>query len=317
MITYKPYDKRRLDLQYQNLLNKIIFEGRRREPINARLPENRGSRHQCSLELTGEILSFEMSNGFPLITCRDLWKSFFGAIGEIVAFLNGAETMEQLVEFGCPKVFWERWVCDPSKSAGLQLDVGHLGRGSYGESLARFPTDESRKFNQIDALQRNLREGSFRRTNALTTWNPPYSMGDEAQGFPRQVAVAPCHGNFVTFTVFEDKGDKFLEMTVMCRSSDAPVGLPMNIVQWAALGMMVSYLFDYRFDKYTVYLSNPHIYDIQIESATELIKREPARFPTVQLLPDRKVGRIQDFRKEDFLLEDYYPHAKMVIPTPI
>ncbi|MDR3583380.1 MAG: thymidylate synthase [Candidatus Pacebacteria bacterium] len=312
-IDYIPYNERTPDFQYQELLKKIKTTGKDKVPIHVRLSENAASGHQNSKEITGAMLQFKMSNGFPVLTERDLSKSFYGAIGELVAFLNGQSTLGGLKEYGCPEVFWKDWVTK-EKCAIFGLPEGDLGEGSYGASLGHFRSAKG-EFDQVSAVQRQMEKAPFLRTHVLTTWNPPLSMGDEAQGFKRQVVVAPCHGNFIHFVLFDEQ--KELEMTHTQRSADVPVGLQLNLIEWSALGLMVAHLLGYKFTKYTHFLSNPHYYDIQAESVDKILSIKPKPFPTVTLRTDRDVTRLQDFRKEDFLLDDYEPEAWFKIPTPI
>lgn len=312
-IDYLPFNERTPDFQYQELLKKIKTEGKDKIPIHARLQENAGSGHQNSKEITGAMLQYDLSNGFPVLTVRNLSKTFYGAIGELVAFLNGQSTLNGLKECGCPEIFWKDWVTK-EKCSNFGLAEGDLGAGSYGASLGHFQTSKG-EFDQVSAVQRQMEKAPFLRTHVLTTWNPPLSMGDEEQGFKREVVVAPCHGNFIHFILFDKQ--KELEMTHTQRSADVPVGLQFNIIEWAALGLMVSHLLGYKFTKYTHFLSNPHYYDIQSEFVDKIIATKSKAFPTVTLKPNRKVTRIQDFRKEDFILEDYDPDPWFKIPTPV
>lgn len=313
-IDYLPFDERTPDFQYQELLKKIKTTGKDKIPIHVRLAENANSGHQNSKEITGAMLQFEMKNGFPVLTERDLSKSFCGAIGELVAFLNGQTTLSGLKEYGCPEVFWKDWVTK-EKCAIFGLPEGDLGSGSYGASLGHFQSGKG-EFDQVSAVQRQMEKAPFLRTHVMTTWNPPLSLGDEEQGYKRQVVVAPCHGNFIHFVLFDKQ--KELEMTHTQRSADVPVGLQLNLIEWSALGLMVAYLLGYKFTKYTHFLSNPHYYDVQTESVDKILSIKPRAFPTVILKPNRKVTRIQDFRKEDFILEDYEPAGPWFrIPTPI
>lgn len=313
-VDYLPFEKRTPDYQYQELLKKIKTTGKDKMPIHARLNENANSGHQNSKEITGAMLQYDMENGFPVLTERDLSKSFYGAIGELIAFLNGQSTLSGLKEFGCPSIFWKDWVTK-EKCANFGLEEGDLGDGSYGASLKYFQSTKG-KFDQVTAVQRQMEKAPFLRTHVLTTWNPPLSMGDEQQGFKREVVVAPCHGNFVHFVLFDKQ--KELEMTHTQRSADVPVGLQLNLIEWSALGLMVAHLLGYKFTKYTHFISNPHYYDVQNESVDKILSIKPGAFPTVKLKPNRKVTRIQDFRKEDFVLEDYKPTEPWFkIPTPI
>ncbi len=312
-VNYLPFNERTPDFQYQELLKKIKKTGKDKMPIHVRLSENANSGHQNSREITGAMLQFDMNNGFPVLTERDLSKSFYGAIGELVAFLNGQSTLSGLKKYGCPEVFWRDWVTK-EKCEIFGLDEGDLGNGSYGASLGHFQSTKG-KFDQVSAVQRQMEKAPFLRTHVLTTWNPPLSMGDKEQGFKREVVVAPCHGNFIHFILFDDQ--KELEMTHTQRSADVPVGLQFNLIEWSALGLMVAHLLGYKFTKYTHFLSNPHYYDIQADSVDKLLSFKPKSFPTVILKPNRKVKRLQDFRKEDFVLEDYDPSPWFKIPTPI
>jgi len=312
-IDYLPFSERVPDFQYQELLKKIKTTGKDKVPIHARLNENANSGHQNSKEITGAMLQFEMNNGFPVLTERDLSKSFYGSIGELVAFLNGQSTLSGLKEYGCPEVFWRDWVTK-EKCAIFGLPEGDLGGGSYGASLGHFQSAKG-EFDQVSAVQRQMEKAPFLRTHVLTTWNPPLSMGDEEQGFKRKVVVAPCHGNFIHFVLFDEQ--KELEMTHTQRSADVPVGLQFNLIEWSALGLMVAHLLGYKFTKYTHFLSNPHYYDVQAESVDKILAIEPRPFPTVTLRPNREVTRLQDFRKEDFILEDYNPEPWFKIPTPV
>ncbi len=315
MIEYKPYENRVPDTQYKELLRDIRDNGLDKVPIHDRLKENKDLSKKGSRELTGKMLSYNLSNGFPLLTERNLSKVFHGAIGELVAFLNGARTLQELEKYGCPKIWWEKWV-SKDKCEIFGLDEGDLGDGSYGAVLANFHTKDGGSFNQVTALLNQIIERPYLRTHIMTTWNPPFAIGDETQNSPRKVVVAPCHGNFLHFVLFDEQ--KTLELVHLQRSADVPVGLQFNIIEWCALGMMMAHLLDYKFTKYTHFISNPHYYGVQDEAVENLLAKEPRKFPTVVLNPKRQVKKLQEFRPEDFEIgDDYDPHPWFKIETPI
>ena len=313
-ISYTPYEDRTPDDQYHKLLEAIVNEGVTKTPIHARLEENKSSGHATSTELSGFMLQYDLRNGFPLLPIRNLRKPTLGVLGEIIGFLNGGRTLEELESHGMPRLFWESWVTK-EKCAKFGLPEGDLGDGSYGATLRNIPTPDG-SFDQVLALENGMRTMPFLRTHVLSTWNAPYALGDMEQGFPRKVVVAPCHGNFVHFILFEEQ--KELHMTHLQRSADAPVGLQFNLIEWATVGMMFAHILGYTFTKYTHFLSNPHIYDLQKNAVDELLAREPRRLPTVTLEPDREVEHVFDFKPEDFkIADDYDPHPWLKIPTPI
>ena len=306
--------KRTPDTQYETLLRKIVREGKKKTTIHASLPENAGSEHKFCLELSGETLKYDLSNGVPILPIRDLSKSFRGAIGEIVAFINGARTLEDLKKFGCPEIFWERWVTK-EKCAGLGLPEHDLGDGSYGAVLTATPMPNGKTFDQIDALVKQMQRKPFLRTHLITTWYAPYDLSDIEQGAPRKVMVAPCHGNMVMFNVYPDQ--KEMDMVHVQRSADVPVGLPLNLTEWVAFGMMVAYMTGLKLKTYSHMLPNPQIYDIQLPQIEEMLAREPRRLPTLYLRPNREIKSVKDFRREDFVLEDYEPHEKIIVKAVI
>ncbi len=311
-VLYKQYSDRKPDTQYEDLLREIMNNGKKKTPIHAGLAENKGSGHSYCLELSGKMLRYDLSNGVPILPVRDLSSSYRGAIGEIVAFINGAHTLEKLKEYGCPEIFWDRWVT-PDKCADFGLEEGDLGLGSYGPALTAMPMPGGGTFNQIDAMLNQMKRAALARTQLITTWYPPLALGDASQNSPRKAVVAPCHGNMVQFNIFDDH----MDMILYQRSADTPVGLVLNLAEWIAFGMMVSRMTSIPLCEYIHYLPNPQIYDIQFDAVEELLKREPRPFPSLYLRPQRLIESIYDFRKQDFFLEDYYPHPKMNIPTPV
>ena len=313
IIEYKPVSERTVDNQYERLMAELL-NGHKKVSIHASLPENQGSEHKYCLELSGRMLTYDLSNGAPVTTVRDLKNSFKGAIGEVIGFINGARTLEQLYSYGCPNVFWDRWVT-PEKCANFGLPTGDLGDGSYGVNLTAMPMPNGKTFDQVEALIRQMKKSPHLRTHYVTTWNPIYDLGDPEQDAPRKVVVAPCHGNIVMFNVYPETNE--MDLVHVQRSADSPVGLPLNMIEWTAFGMMVSHMTKIKFRSYIHMLPNPQIYDIQIPQIKELIAREPRKLPTMHLRPKREIKSIKDFRREDFELEDYEPHEKMMVKAVI
>ena len=299
---YRPYAARTPDSQYQNLLRQIMEMGVAVKPIQG----------EKALMLMGPQLRYDLTNGFPVITERDMAGKFFGyALAEHLAFLNGARTQAALEKFGCP--FWKRWVTK-EKCAIFGLAEGDLGPGSYGAAWTNFPTSQGQPFDQISHVIQQIKERPYLRTHVITPWIPQYTI--QHDGLTRQVVVAPCHG-WIHVIAFPERQE--FRLHHFQRSSDLPVGVPFNMIQYAAFGLMLSQLIGYRFVEYVHTFSDAHIYESQFESVKILLEREPRRLPTVRL--DLKlvagINNIKDFRPEHFILEDYEPHAKMIIPTPV
>lgn len=313
MIEYKPYKDRIPDTQYNRLLEYIIENGTNKKPIHATLEENAGSGHSIAREATGMRLSFDLSNGFPIFGHRNIQKIVTGATGEIAGFLNGARTLEELVSYGCPKIFWERWVTK-EKCAVWGLKEGDLGPGSYGPTLRAFPTPDG-PFDQLAALNEGIKRFPMSRGLMITTRNPALTLGSKDQGIPRQVVVEPCHGTEFLVTLFPEENE--MEVTCVQRSSDVPVGMIFNIPQWCLLGLVFAMIHGYTFTRYTHLVMSAQIYDVQFEAVQKLLEREVRKFPTVELQPPFPYKNPWDLRKDHLVIYDYDPHPFFPIDTPI
>lgn len=302
-MTIKPFAERTPDAQYQNLLRKIFEEGQDVLPIHG----------EKAKMLVGQQLRYDISNGFPVITERDLSGPLFtGAIAEHVAFLNGARTQAELEKFGCK--WWSKWVTK-EKCDIFGLPEGDLGDGSYGAAWATFPTKEGAPFNQIAHVVQQVKERPYLRTHFISPWIPQYTIQHE--GLTRKVVVAPCHG-WIHILAFPET--KQLSIHHFQRSADFPVGVPFNMIQYAMFGLMLGQIVGYSLKEVVYTFSDVHIYESQYEKVKELLAREPKRLPTVTLDPSVSTGAVEDifkYRPEHFALSDYEPHPKMFIPTPV
>jgi thymidylate synthase len=100
------------------------------------------------------------------------------------------------------------------------------------------------------------------------------------------------------------------------RSGDVPVGVPANMVQYAALLLMLEQLTGFEAGVYYHTISDAHIYADQMNKVRDLCDRRVLRLPTVELTAEgRQVEDIHDFRSEHFELTDYDPHPALYIPV--
>lgn len=292
----KPYNERTPDTQYQRLLRDILEKG-------VRTPSQQGV---DALTLIGpNPLRFRLDNGFPLITERNMapkttdtlpvtiWQQ---AIGEILGFINGARTQKDLEKFGC---YWWRWWVTKEKCEKRGLEEGDLGPGSYGAAFHDFPTSEGQPYNQIQSVIEQIKEQPHLRTHFITPWIPQYMM--RGKGKQQKVVVCPCHG-WMHIRVIENK----LTLHMFQRSADVPVGVPQNLIQYAALALAIAHVTGTEAYEYVHSFSDAHIYVDQKDSVETMLAREPRRLPTLTL--NAKHESIFDFRREDFTLADYEPH---------
>ena len=302
MFQYKPFSDRKLDVQYRNLLKRIKEEG---ELVDTQ-------QEHPAKRVIGHQMRFNLEDGFPMITERDLFfgnRSVFSqSLGELFAFLHGARTQQELENFGCS--WWKDWVT-PEKCAKRGLPPGDLGDGSYGAAWCKFPTAEGEPFNQIKHLVEQITELPYLRTHFVSPWIPQYiGRGKRKQ---QRVVVAPCHGWIHVFTNIRTRE---LSLHHFQRSADVPVGLVCNLIEYAALTLMLAQVTGYTARNLIYTLSDAHIYEGQMKDVDDMLATEPRPFPTVEI--DPTVRNLLDFRQEHFRINDYYPQLpRRKIWTPI
>jgi thymidylate synthase len=306
--------ERKPDWQYHELLDKIRKTGR----------AAMSGMDQKSFEILGHQMRFDfIDDGFPLITERDLTvpsspkyienhtpnlehRPVTGplkqGLAEIIAFMNGARTQEELESYGCS--WWKPWTGDPAKAAKRGLELGDLGPGSYGAAFHDFPTSEGPTFNQYGNLVQQIKERPELRTHIITPFIPQYiGRTSERQ---QKVLIVPCHG-LQHYNVDTLNGE--LSLVHWQRSADVPIGLPFNMVHYAALTMMVAQVSGLKPKELVFQLSNAHIYEQHQELVDQILEREPRPFPILKI--DPSVKNLEDFRIEHFSIEEYNPHPPM------
>jgi thymidylate synthase len=292
MPDYLPFSDRMPSTQYQDMLRTIRHSG-------IRVASKQGP---AALAVAGYAMRFPMAHGAAVITERSI-RGFVGkAIGELCAFINGARTLDELAAFGCD--WWDAWAT-PEKCRSRGLEPGDLGPGSYGHAFANFTTDldgDGVGFDQLPHLIRKLRDLPNDRTAVMSPWIP--NANHRERGVKSRNTIAPCHG-WVHALVYDDK----LHVIHNQRSGDTPIGVPSNLAQYTALGLMLEHLTGYELVEYVHWIQHAHIYENQLDAVDEMLSRAPRALPTLELTEaGRRVTDIHDFRSEHFELADYDPH---------
>ena len=286
---YLPPGAREPDSQYRQMLERIVASG-------AAVPTRQGP---AALTLMQQTMRFDLPNGFPVITERSVKSFWRKPIGELCAFINGATTLDELADFGCD--WWGEWAT-PQKTSSRGLPPGHLGPGSYGGAFRHFPAADGSEFDQFAHLVEQITELPNDRTHFVSPWIPQYQV--RGRGKTPRTTIAPCHG-WVHVRVIGGN----LHLHMFQRSGDVPVGVPANMIQYAALLLMLEQLTGITAAAYYHTISDAHIYEDQMDSVMVMLGRQARRLPTVGLTEEgAKVNDIHDFRAEHFELSDYEPH---------
>jgi thymidylate synthase len=292
MPEYLPYAERRPSTEYRDMLRTVRDNG-------VRVQTKQGV---DALAVAGHAMRFPMAHGAAVITERSI-EGFVGkAIGELCAFINGARTLDELAEFGCD--WWGPWAT-AEKCESRGLEPGDLGPGSYGHAFRHFTTDldgDDPGFDQLPHLIEKLRDLPLDRTALMSPWIPEANHRDGET--KSRNTIAPCHGWIHAFVL-----DGKLHLVHNQRSGDIPIGVPSNMVQYTALGLMLEHLIGYELVEYVHWIQYAHIYANQLEHVEEMLAREPRPLPTLRLNEaGRRITDIHEFRGEHFELSDYEPH---------
>lgn len=290
---YRPYSERTPDEQYKNLIRTILEKGQKGP--SPMVDENGNEVNTIDL-LGAPVIRFNLlENGVPVLTEREIkfWRT---PIGEMLGFINGAKTQEELEAFGCK--WWKNW-CTEKKCAKRGLKTGELGPGSYGAAFHDFPTTEGKPFNQFAEIIKQMQERPELKTHFITPWIPQYTIRNKDH--QQKVVVCPCHG-WMHFRIINNK----LSLVVFQRSCDVLIGCPSNWVQYSALLLAMAEVLKLEPYEFIHMISDAHIYENQLPWVDEILSREIKPFPTMKIINPH--DNIFDYRIEDFELNDYNPN---------
>lgn len=299
-------EMRQPDWQYHRNMRTILYEGE----LTGNPKQDTGTiTHLCLPKM-----EYDLRNGAPVITERDIGKFWKVPIAELLAFIHGVRDANVLAEQWGVK-WWSKQFATPERCATFGLEAGDMGAGSYGAGFnpTKFNWEEvenhpdggrwiPNQFRQFEHLIKQIKWAPAMRTHRITPWLPQYCLQHEE--LERKVVVAPCHGDLLV-TVIDDK----LTLQMVQRSGDWPIGVPSNLVQYTALTIMIAHVTGFEPRTFIHVPQDAQIYTNQIPWVEEIIRRKPKPFPTLHLTEEGKqVTDLFDFRPDHFELREYNPH---------
>ncbi len=233
-----------------------------------------------TISVFGRQLRFDLQQGFPLVTTKKVFLK--GIIYELLWFTQGSTNIKYLVDHNVH--IWDEWA----------NEEGELGP-VYGKQWRKWTGYNGETIDQLGNVIEQIKKNPHSRRLVVTAWNP----ADVAK-----MALPPCH-MFYQFYVKRDA----LSCQMYMRSVDTFLGLPFNIASYALLTMMVAQVTDLKADELIITTGDTHIYSNHIEQVKTQILREPYPQPTMKINPD--VNSIDEFKYEDFHLENYLAHPSI------
>lgn len=269
------------DEQYANLVKTVLTTG-----------TPRGDRTGTgTISLFSYQMIFDMHDGFPLLTTKDMTQGFKHIVAEMLWMLKGSTSANELADMGFG--IWRKWAKDDSGDLG---PVYGFQWRNFNGSVEDYHNGwgESTGFDQIDWVVNELKTNPESRRMVVSAWNPNQL---------HKMALPPCHWSFELYV----EGTE-LNMKLHQRSCDVFLGVPYNIAEYALLLHMLADVTGYIPGILIHDMTNVHIYNNHIEQMKEQIERTGHNAPT--LIRTAKES-IFDYEPKDFSIANYSHHSKL------
>jgi len=277
--------------KYLDLINKIINTG-----------ETRSTRNSITKSIFGEKLEFDISDSIPFITTKKLaWKT---VIKELLWFISGSTDNELLTNQNV-----NIWKGNASReymdSIGL-LDrkvndlgpiYGHQWRHFNAEYIDNHTDYSGKGIDQINNIIYLINNDPMSRRILLSAWNPCQI---------KEMNLPPCH----IMAQFYVSVNKELSCQMYQRSADIGLGLPFNIASYSVLTYILAKICNLKPKKLIIIIGDAHIYEEHENTLKEQIIRKPFSFPKL-IIKDREYKNLDDFKIEDFEVENYQYHETL------
>lgn len=238
----------------------------------------------------GYQMRFNLAEGFPVVTTKKV--SLKAITHELLWFLKGETNVKYLQDNGVR--IWNEWADEN----------GELGPvyGKQWRSWARYEEDGTGYASILDPIDQiadvieQIKTNPDSRRLIVTAWNPAEI---------EDMALPACHCFFQFYVV-----DGKLSCQLYQRSADTFLGVPFNIASYALLTMMIAQVTGLEVGEFIHTFGDLHIYNNHIEQVKLQLTREPKPLPVMKI--NKNVKNINDFKFEDFTLENYeaHPHIK-------
>lgn len=240
--------------------------------------------------ITQVFEQYDISKGeFPITSLRPI--AIKGGIKEILWIYQDQSNDLDLLKNKYGITWWDSW------------DIGDRTIGNtYGAII--------KQYDLVNRLIKNIKENPLSRYHIINMW--------QEENFTHKHGLKPC-----AFQTMWTVRGRYLDCTLVQRSSDYLVAGHINKMQYVALQMMIAKATGYEAGKFAHYVANLHIYDRHMEQAQELVLRynkiklqelidstrggEVKEQPQPKLTFNPKSDNFYDFTIEDFELVNYEP----------
>jgi thymidylate synthase len=237
-----------------------------------------------TISLFGIQLRWDLQKGFPLVTTKKVHLD--SIIHELRFFLKGRKDNQWLNGHGV--TIWNEW-------AGPDGDLGPV----YGVQWRSWPDYDGGTIDQIAQAIDTIKTNPDSRRIIVSAWN--------VADIPK-MALAPCHAFFQFYVA-----GGALSCQLYQRSADWFLGVPFNIASYALLTHMVAQQCDLDVGDFIWTGGDCHIYANHFEQAETQLGRDSYPYPTLRFA--RKPSSIDEYEREDIMVENYKHHAFIKAPV--
>lgn len=332
----------KIDVEYHNLLNKILQEGYTYED-----PNRKGI---SRIEIPSYTFRHEFKDGFPAISTKKL--HYKNVVTELIWFLRGDTNIKYLVDNGCNiwnkdayNYYLKRYNSEDGKGLFTfeefvnyikNRDKKHPVIGNLGKVYGHYWRDYD-GFDQIKDVIDKMINTPMSSEIIVTARNP---NDKDFQALPCchfnwQIVMRPLNllertslGNFkLGETVTDNKCDlqnmpKYgFELHFSMRTNDVFLGNPYNIASYATLALILEKITGHKALGIQGDLKKVHLYDNSLDAVKEQLSRNVDKYDKCELKMDTLtevqfqsgIKYINEIEPGSFKLVNYesYPHIKV------
>ena len=267
----------KFDDQYIDLCKRILAEGekitnykktdQRSRKVAQAIPDHtaQGASAAETIRLPHQVLQFDLEEEFPILATKKV--GFKTAVLEILWIYQAASNDVRWLQERGVKI-WNEWEIDEegcyqgrnineifatnvAERTGESVDFAHTIGTAYGWIVKRYDL--------VRNLIETLKSNPGNRRMVLSLWQNEWL---------ETAALPSCVWNS-QWNVTNGR----LNLLVTSRSSDVPLGLPFNVVQYAVLCHLVAASVGLRPGQMTFITNDAHIYKNQVDGIREQIER--------------------------------------------
>jgi thymidylate synthase len=267
-----------VEAQYLHILHDLTTSGEERE-----------TRNGVTRSKFGKTISWDLSNGFPLLTTKKVfWK---GIVEELLFFIRGDTDTTKLSAKGV-KIWEPNTSREFLDKIGLtSYPVGNMGP-MYGYQWRRYNGSD---VDQLKKVIQEIKSDPHSRRILMTDFNPLQAhLG----------VLYPCHSIILQFYVENNR----LSCSMYARSQDVLLGTPFNIASTSLLVHIIAQLTNLKPGKVNLIMGDYHIYKVHYEQVLTQLARTPYDLPKLEMKSFETLEQVEESVLEDYKILDYQSH---------